>query len=79
MCLNETKQNTIKTVEEAVEPLLKSSISLSGQRELLSEMFTQAVCNAPDDEIDNYTARQLSPLYLALMKTLENLEKVTTN
>jgi hypothetical protein len=68
-----------KTVEEAIEPLIRSSISFSDQRMLLHEMFTQTVCNAPDDEIDNFTAKKVTPFYLALLQTLENLEKLTSN
>ena len=70
------KQNCPKNVEEAIEPLLSSSISLSNQRLLVHQMFTQCVCNAPDDEIDNFTAKKLTPFYLALLETLENLEQL---
>lgn len=71
--------NEVKTVEEALAPILNSAIPFSDQRRFLHEMFTQTVCNAPDDEIDNYTARQLTPFYLALLESLENLEKLTLN
>lgn len=76
--MNENKTNP-KTVGEAIEPLILCSIPFSDQRRFLHEMFTQTVCNAPDDEIDNFTARQLSPFYLALLQTLENLENLTPN
>lgn len=62
-------------LKEALKPILESSISLSDQRMLLNEMFVSAVCNAPDDEVDNFTANRLSGFYLALIQTLENLEK----
>ena len=64
----------ILSLEEAIEPM--RSISFSVQRKLLHKMFTLAVCAAPDDEIDNFTAKELSPFYLALCETLENLEKL---
>lgn len=74
-----TKQNKpskapILSVEEAIEPL--RSISFSDQRMLLHKMFTMAVCAAPDDELDNFTAKELTPFYLAVCETLENLEKL---
>ena len=71
-----TNQKIPKSVEEAIEPLVSSSISLSDQRMFLTEMYTQTVINAPEDEIDNFTAKKLTPFYLALLQTLENLEKL---
>lgn len=62
-------------LKEAVKPLLENKIALSDQRMLLHEMFVTCVCNAPDDEIDNFTANRLSNFYLSLIQTLENLEK----
>ena len=76
MSENETNQNP-KTVEEAIEPLTHCSIPFSDQRRLVHQMYTQSVCHAPDDEIDNFTAKQLTPFYLALLQSLENLEKLT--
>ena len=66
------------TVLEAVAPLLNGKIELHSARMLLSEMFTSAVSNAPDNEIDNFTAKQMTPVYLALMQTLENLQLFET-
>ena len=66
----------ITSVEKAIEPL--SLIAFSSQRMLLHKMFTLAVCAAPDDELDNFTARELTPFYLALCETLENLEKLNS-
>jgi hypothetical protein len=39
-------------------------------------MFTLSVSNAPDDETDNFTANQLTPFYLSLCETLENLDAI---
>jgi hypothetical protein len=72
--ITKTTKAPILSVEEAIEPLC--SISFSDQRMLLHKMFTMAVCAAPDDELDNFTAKELTPFYLALCKTLENLEKL---
>ena len=74
--MSQNQQNP-KNVEEAVGPLIRSSIPLSDQRMLLNEMFCQTLSNAPDDEIDNFTAKRMTPLFLALQQTLENLEKLT--
>lgn len=64
------------TLDQALEPLLQCSIPLSEQLLLFNAMFTAAVCNAPDNETDNFTAKQLSPFYLAMCETLQNLQKV---
>lgn len=78
MTKNQTlNENYPQTVEEAIEPLFSGALSLSDQRMLLNEMYTQTVMNAPDDEIDNFTAKKLTPFYLALLQTLENLQKLT--
>ncbi len=70
-----TNQNSsTMPLEEALSPLLDGKIDLKSARILLSEMFTTAVSHAPDDEIDNFTAKRLTPLYLALLQTLENLD-----
>ena len=41
-------------------------------------MFTSSVCNAPDNETDNFTAKEITPFYLALCETLENLDRLTS-
>jgi hypothetical protein len=43
---------------------------------LLHEMFASTVANAPDDESDNWTARRITPFYLALCQLLENLDEI---
>lgn len=63
-------------LDKAIEPLLNLPQSFSNQRMLLHEMFTTSCCNASDDEIDNFTAKKLTPFYLAMLETLENLEKL---
>ncbi len=73
-------QNTEKnelTIEQAIQPVVECKINFRNQRMLLHEMFTLSVANAPDDETDNFTAKRLSPLYLALCETLENLDAIS--
>lgn len=64
---------------EVLEPLLMCSIPLSEQRLRLSQMFALAVSNAPDNETDNFTAKNLTPVFLALLETLENLQNSNLN
>lgn len=45
----------------------------------LDRMFVAAVQNAPEDETDNYTAKDLGEVYLALSKTLLLLYKEKDN
>lgn len=66
-----------KTIQ-AIEPLLLCSVSLSNQKLLLHKMFTSSVCNAPDNESDNFTAKEITPFYLALCETLENLDRLNS-
>ncbi|MBC5840741.1 hypothetical protein H8R23_04930 [Flavobacterium sp. F-380] len=42
----------------------------------LHRMFTLAVANAPENETDNYTAKTLSPAYLALCELLKNVREI---
>lgn|GEM_PF-6538766 len=64
-----------KKLEKTIAPLLECGLSLSDQRIILHEMFAAAVSNAPDDELDNYTAKRTTPVYLALCQLLENIRK----
>lgn len=63
-------------LKEAIEPLVIAGPDLLEQANLLNRMFVAAVENAPDDETDNYTARQISPVFLALNQTLINLNRI---
>lgn len=64
---------------EVLEPLLMCSIPLSEQRLRLSQMFALAVSNSPDNETENFTAKNLTPVFLALLETLENLQNSNLN
>ena len=50
-------------------------ITAKEQRMILHEMFTATVSNAPDNEIDNFTAKRISPIYLSICKALEKISK----
>ena len=64
------------TLDQAIQPIVECKINFSNQRMLLNEMFAIAVSNAPDDETDNWTARRITPFYLALCQLLENIERI---
>jgi len=72
---NQENQNEL-TLEQAILPVVDCKINFRNQRKLLHEMFTLAVSNAPDDESDNWTAKQITPFYLALCQLLENLDDI---
>lgn len=64
-----------KKLNEVIRPLTEMPISLRKQRKLLHELFATAVCNAPENETENYTANKFSPVYLALCDLFENIRK----
>jgi hypothetical protein len=73
-----TENNTQEiSIENAISPIVQNGLSLKEQRLLLHRMFTLAVTNAPDNESENFTANQLTPFYLSLCETLENLGSIT--
>ncbi|RYG12576.1 MAG: hypothetical protein EOO07_18835 [Chitinophagaceae bacterium] len=53
----------------SLEPLIKSECILSAKF-FLDKIFTQAMQTADDEEIDNFSARQYAPFFLALSRTL---------
>ena len=69
-------QNEKITLDQAIQPIVECKINFSNQRMLLNEMFAIAVSNAPDDELDNWTAKRITPFYLALCQLLENLDGI---
>ncbi len=58
---------------EAVKIITENELSLSELRQKLNQMYVLAVCNAPEDETDNFTARSLAPAFLTLSEMLERL------
>lgn len=64
-------------LEKTIRPLIESEMSLSQQRMALHEMFALAISNAPDNETDNFTAKKLTPAYLAFCQLLENIAEVS--
>lgn len=69
-------QNKEITLDQAIQPVVECRINFSEQRMLLNEMFASTVSNAPDNEIDNFTARRITPFYLAMCQLLENLDSI---
>jgi hypothetical protein len=70
------EKNTELAIEQAIQPIVECQIPFSKQRMLLNEMFASTVSNAPDDEIDNWTAKRITPFYLAMCQLLENLDTI---
>jgi hypothetical protein len=64
------------TLRDAVSPVLESGLTLSQMRMILNEMYSNSVSNAPTDEMDNYTAKRQTPVFLALSSFLENIEQL---
>lgn len=65
------KNNT--SLRAAVSPVLDAELSPKEMRIILSEMFANSVSNPPDGEIDAFSARRQTPVFLALQELLENL------
>lgn len=65
-----------KSVYEAVEPLLFSGVPLLQQKMVLDTMFAATVASAPDNEIDNFTAKETSPVFLALGEVLLKMYQI---
>lgn len=57
----------------AIRPIIDSPLSLKEQRLALNQMFALALSNIPENETDNFTAKKLMPVFLALSEVLENL------
>lgn len=64
----------IKKLQNVVSPVLHNALTLKEQRLILNEMFALAVSNIPDNETENFTAKKLTPVFLALSELLENAE-----
>lgn len=64
----------IKKLQNVVSPVLHNALTLKEQRLILNEMFALAVSNIPDNETENFTAKKLTPVFLALSELLENAQ-----
>lgn len=60
---------------EALAPILESEMSMSEQRMALHEMFALAMSNIPEDETENFTAKKITPAYIALCQLMENMRQ----
>lgn len=63
-------------LDKILSPVLTSEFSVKELKTVLREMFVLAVTNAPENEIDNFTAKRMSPTYLALAELLENVQEM---
>jgi hypothetical protein len=63
-------------IQNIIRPITESQLSLSEQRLILNQMFALAVSNIPDNETENFTAKKMSPVFLALSEFLENLSQL---
>jgi hypothetical protein len=59
-----------------ISPIMDNEISIREQKLALHKMFALAVSNAPENETDNFTAKQIAPTYLALCEFLENVQEL---
>lgn len=66
----------IQKLRNAIKPLLDCEVTPSQQRMALHEMFGLAMSNIPENETDNFTAKKLMPVYLALCEVLENVSVI---
>jgi hypothetical protein len=65
------------TLDEAIQPLVECQLHFHEQKMLLHEMFTITVANAPENELENFTANRFKNFYLALCETLENISSIS--
>jgi hypothetical protein len=63
-------------LNNVISPVLGNEISLREQKLALHKMFALAVANAPENETENFTAKQLMPTYLGLCELLENIQEL---
>jgi len=62
-------------LDELLRPIIESQVSVPDMAKILNEMFAAAVSSAPVDEIDNFSAKRFSPVFLALSGMLENIRR----
>lgn len=62
-----------KKLIDLLVPVLESKESISTIKMGLHKMFAMAMSNIPDNETDNFTAKELKPTYLAMCELLENI------
>lgn len=60
-------------LKDLLLPIIESELTLSQHRMALHKMFAMAMANIPENETDNFTAKELFPAYLNICQLLENL------
>jgi len=63
-------------IQNIIRPITENQLSLSEQRLILNQMFALAVSNIPENETENFTAKKLMPVFLALSELLENASQL---
>jgi len=63
-------------IQNIISPILESHLTLKEQRMILNQMFALAVSNIPDNETENFTAKKMMPVFLALNEVLENASQL---
>lgn len=63
-------------LHNVIRPVLENQLSLKEQRLILNQMFAMAVSNAPENETDNFTAKKMTPVFLALSELLESASDI---
>lgn len=62
------------SLRQAVSPVLEAGLTLKQMRIILAEMYANSVSNPPENEIDAFSAKRQTPVFLALTEMLENLQ-----
>ncbi|MEZ0182663.1 hypothetical protein AB9T89_10485 [Flavobacterium oncorhynchi] len=67
----------ITKLQNVLRPVLESQLPLKEQKLILNEMFVLAISNAPENETDNFTAKKMAPVFLALSELLEQASEIS--
>lgn len=70
------KKKLLKELLEALDPLLMCGDDILQVKLYLDQMLIETLKHADDDEMDNFTARELAPTFMALSETLINLHRI---
>lgn len=66
----------ITKLRNVLRPVLENQLPLKEQKLILNEMFALAVSNVPENETDNFTAKKMVPVFLALSELLEHASEI---
>ncbi|NRT11541.1 hypothetical protein [Flavobacterium sp. 14A] len=63
-----------KKQKKKLAPITHSNITVGAFKMGLNKMFAMAMSNIPENETDNYTAKELTPAFLGISELLENIK-----